>query len=79
MHSDSESDHVVVYRPIGIIECSIAELHRPEVIRVVESRLVLEPNFALAIAALEVGQYYLKRRIMLSSLTSHPGKSSYNG
>lgn len=49
----------VAYHPIGIVECPIAEPLRPEVIRAVESRLVLEPRFAPAIAALEVGQHLL--------------------
>lgn len=49
----------VVYHPIGTVECPIAEPLRPEVIRAVESRLVLEPRFAPAVAALEVGQHLL--------------------
>ena len=49
----------ITYHPIGIVECPIAEPLRPEVIRAVESRLVLEPRFAPAVAALEVGQHLL--------------------
>jgi tRNA (Thr-GGU) A37 N-methylase len=46
-----------VYRAIGTVECAITEALRPEVIRAVESQLVLEPEFAPAVAALEVGEY----------------------
>lgn len=46
----------IAYHPIGIVECSIVEPLRPEVIRALESRLVLEPRFARAVVALEVGQ-----------------------
>jgi tRNA (Thr-GGU) A37 N-methylase len=47
----------VCYRPIGVVECPISEPLRPEEIRAVESRLVLEPRFAPAVAALEAGQH----------------------
>lgn len=49
----------IEYHPIGIIECAVTEPLRPEIIRAVESRLVLEPHFAPAVAALEVGQHLL--------------------
>ncbi len=56
----------IVYRPIGIVECSITEPLRPELMRGKESRLALDSRFALAVAALEVEQhlivvYYLHR------------------
>jgi tRNA (Thr-GGU) A37 N-methylase len=47
----------IIYHPIGIVECPVAGPLRPEAIRGVESRLVLEPRFAPAVAALEVGQH----------------------
>ena len=50
---------VIAYNPIGIVENPIAEPFRPEVIRAIESRLVLQPRFAPAVAALEVGQQLL--------------------
>ncbi len=49
----------VVYQAIGRVECPITEQVRPEVIRAVESRLVLESRFAPAVAALETGQYLI--------------------
>ena len=49
----------IVYHPIGIVECPVSEPCRPEVIRALESRLVLEPRFAPAVAALEVGHHLL--------------------
>ena len=49
----------ITYQPIGVVECPIAESLRPEVIRTVQSRLVLEPRFAPAVAALAVGQHLL--------------------
>jgi tRNA (Thr-GGU) A37 N-methylase len=49
----------IVYDPIGIVESSITQPLRPEVIRTLESRLVLEPRFVPAIAALEIGQHLL--------------------
>jgi len=51
-------DHIA-YRPIGFVESAITEPLRPEAMRGVESRLVLEPRFAPAAAALEVGQHLL--------------------
>ena len=45
--------------PIGLVECSICDPFRPEEMRGVESRLVLEPRFAPAVAALDVGQYLI--------------------
>jgi tRNA (Thr-GGU) A37 N-methylase len=57
--SQGASVSVIVYHPIGIVECPITEPLRPEVIRAVESRLVLEPRFAPAVAALGVGQHLL--------------------
>ena len=48
-----------MYRPIGTVACPAEESLRPEVIRAMESRLVLEPRFAPAVAALEVGQHLL--------------------
>ena len=49
----------IVYSPLGIVESPIMEPLRPEVIRAVEARLVLEPRFASAVATLEVGQHLL--------------------
>lgn len=48
---------VVEYHPIGVVECAVREALRPEEIRGVESRLVLESRFAPSVAALEVGQH----------------------
>jgi hypothetical protein len=45
--------------PIGIVESPIVEPLRPEVIRAVQARLILEPRFTSAVAALEVGQHLL--------------------
>ena len=42
--------------PIGIVETLLSSPPRPEVIRALESRLVLRPRFARAVATLEVGQ-----------------------
>ena len=50
---------LVLYCPIGTVTCPAEELLRPEVIRAMESRLVLEPRFAAAVAALEVGQHLI--------------------
>ena len=47
----------ITYFSIGIVENSILEFVPPETIRALESRLVLEPCFAPAVKALEVGQY----------------------
>jgi len=49
----------ITYDAIGIVQCPVAEPLRPEVMRAVESRLVLQPRFAPAVAALEVGQRLL--------------------
>jgi tRNA (Thr-GGU) A37 N-methylase len=50
---------VIAYQPIGIVECPIIDPLRPEDIRSLESRLVLEPRFAPAVAVLKVGQHLL--------------------
>ena len=50
---------LVSYRPIGVVECSINQPLRPEIIRAVESRLVLEARFEPAVAALKIGQHLL--------------------
>jgi tRNA-Thr(GGU) m(6)t(6)A37 methyltransferase TsaA len=47
----------VVYQPIGVVQCPVTDPLPPEAIRAVESHLVLEPRFAPAVAALEVGQH----------------------
>jgi tRNA-Thr(GGU) m(6)t(6)A37 methyltransferase TsaA len=52
----SRSDRVT-YRPIGVVASPVREAIRPELIRGVESRLVLEPGFEPAVAALEVGAH----------------------
>jgi len=49
----------IIYHPIGIVKCSITKPLHPEVIRAIESQLVLEPRFAPAVAILEVGQHLL--------------------
>ena len=49
----------IVYQAIGIVECPVADPLRPEVIRAVASRLVLERRFAPAVAALKVGQHLM--------------------
>ena len=49
----------IVYSPLGIVESPIAEPLRPEMIRAVEARLVLEPRFVPAVATLELGQHLL--------------------
>ena len=49
----------IVYSPLGIVASPIVEPLRPEVIRAVEARLILEPHFAPAVATLEVGQHLL--------------------
>ncbi|MFQ5571767.1 MAG: TrmO family methyltransferase, partial [Rhodothermales bacterium] len=49
----------IVYHPIGVVRSPIVEPLRPEVIRVVESDLVLEPRFSPAVSALDVGQHLL--------------------
>ena len=55
-----------MYRPIGAVASPITEPLRPERMRGVEARLVLEPRFAAAAAALAAGQllwvvYHLQR------------------
>jgi tRNA (adenine37-N6)-methyltransferase len=54
--SSSRSD-LVVYRPIGAVSSAAGEPARPELIRGQTSRLVLEPGFAPAVAALEIGAH----------------------
>jgi tRNA (Thr-GGU) A37 N-methylase len=49
----------ICYRPIGVVECPISEPLRPEVIRAEESHLVLDPRYAPAIRAIEIGQHLL--------------------
>jgi tRNA (Thr-GGU) A37 N-methylase len=49
----------VAYRPIGTVAGPIREPLRSELIRSMESRLVLEDRFEPAVAALEVGQHLL--------------------
>jgi tRNA (Thr-GGU) A37 N-methylase len=49
----------IQYLPIGLVECLICNPLRPEEMRGAESRLVLEPRFAPAVAALEVGQHLI--------------------
>ena len=49
----------IAYQPIGVVESSFVEPLRPEIIRTVESHLVLCPCFAPAVSALEIGQYLL--------------------
>ena len=47
----------ITYTPIGLVDSLIREPLRPEEMRVVPARLVLEPRFARAVAALETGQH----------------------
>ena len=47
----------VAYRPIGTVAGAGGEPLRPELIRSMEARLVPEPRFAPAVAALEVGAH----------------------
>ena len=54
--SSSPSDPIA-YRPIGTVASPAREPLRPELIRGVEARLVLGPDFEPAVAALEVGQH----------------------
>lgn len=49
----------IVYQLIGFVESPICESTRPEIIRSVESRLVLYPRFSRAVARLETGQHLL--------------------
>jgi len=56
----------VTYHPIGVVASPVKELLHPLEIRAVPARLVLEPRFAPAVAALAVGQelvviYHLHR------------------
>ena len=49
----------ITYYPIGIVASPLRVPLRPEAMRGVPARLVLEPRFAPAVAALEVGQHLL--------------------
>lgn len=49
----------ITYRQIGRVASPFRAPQRPEQIRAAESRLVLEPRFAPAVAALEVGAHLL--------------------
>ena len=49
----------ITYHPIGVVESPTTEPLRPEAMRGVESRLVLEHRFAPAVTALEVDQHLL--------------------
>ncbi len=48
---------MITYHPIGIVKNSIVEPLRPEMVRAIESRLVLESHFAPSVPALEAEQY----------------------
>ena len=47
----------IIYHPIGVVRCPIADPLRPEVMRAETSRLVLEARFIPAVDALQVGQH----------------------
>jgi tRNA (adenine37-N6)-methyltransferase len=49
----------MLYHPIGVVERSSQAPMRPEWMRAQTSRLVLEPHFAAAVEALEIGQHLL--------------------
>ncbi len=49
----------IYYHPIGYVHSPITAPLRPEEMRGVECRLVLEPRFAPAVAALEIGQHLI--------------------
>ena len=49
----------IQYLPIGLVECLICDPLRPEEMRRLASRLVLEPRFTPAVAALNVGQHLI--------------------
>ncbi len=51
--------NAITYHPIGFVSSPVTELLHPRAIRAVEARLVLEPRFAPAVAALQVGQSLL--------------------
>jgi tRNA (adenine37-N6)-methyltransferase len=55
----SSPSEPVTYRSIGVVASPVREPGRPELIRSVEARLVLEPGFAPAVAALETGAHLL--------------------
>ena len=47
----------IIYHPIGVVKCPIADPLRPEIIRAEVSLLVLEARFVPAVDALQVGQH----------------------
>ena len=47
------------YTSIGTVRSTISEPLRPEDIRGIAAQLVLEPEFAPAVAALEIGQHLI--------------------